>query len=342
MHREYPLFPTSDMVLGRSVGFRLSSGVVLRTTSVFDMYWYFAAERQQIFFRRLDSRSPPWTDDPILRAYRFTNVYRASDRASQYLIRNVIYEGEQSVSEVFFRTILFKLFNRIETWQLLKENLGNLAWSSFDLRSYTEILDRATREGRKIYSPAYIIPSPKLGFSKKHLNHLNLICRMMQDGVPQKVAAAKSLEEVYLILRSFPSIGNFLAFQFAIDLNYSEIVNFSEMDYVVAGPGARSGIRRAFHDLGGLTDEELIREITQAAGREFRERGLHFRDLWGRDLQLIDCQNLFCEIDKYARVALPANEIGIRSRKRIKRRYLPQRVYDKSWYPPKWGLHISP
>lgn len=31
--------------------------------------------------------------------------------------------------------------------------------------------------------------------------------------------------------------------------------------------------------------------------------GLRFRSLAGRRLKLIDCQNLFCEVDKYARVA---------------------------------------
>jgi hypothetical protein len=162
---------------------------------------------------------------------------------------------------------------------------------------------------------------------------------MMQNDAPRKIAAASSLEEVYHLLRSFPSIGNFLAFQFAIDLNYSELIDFSEMDYVVAGPGARSGIRRAFEDMGGLSDEDLIREVTQAADREFEIRGLTFRKLWGRELQLIDCQNLFCEIDKYARVALPLNGPGVRTR--IKRRFQPIRSYNEQWYPPKWQLSPS-
>ena len=57
---------------------------------------------------------PGWTlvSSKLHREYKFTNTYRASDRVSQYLIRNVIYEGAQSAEEVFFRTILFKLFNR--------------------------------------------------------------------------------------------------------------------------------------------------------------------------------------------------------------------------------------
>jgi hypothetical protein len=58
----------------------------LKPTVVFETYWRFAAERQAIFFRRLEGRPAPWTDDPILQQHKFTNAYRASDRVSQYLI----------------------------------------------------------------------------------------------------------------------------------------------------------------------------------------------------------------------------------------------------------------
>ena len=76
-----------------------------------------------VFFRRLERRPPPWTDDPVLRAHKFTNAYRASDRVSQYLIRRVIYRDDlpDDPAEVVFRILLFKLFNRIETWELLEK-----------------------------------------------------------------------------------------------------------------------------------------------------------------------------------------------------------------------------
>ncbi len=98
----------------------------VRPTHVFDTDWKFAAERQEIFFRRFRGVSPPWSSDPILQQFRFTNAYRASDRVSQYLIRHVLYEGSQTPREIFFRTILFKLFNKIETWRLLASALGSL------------------------------------------------------------------------------------------------------------------------------------------------------------------------------------------------------------------------
>jgi hypothetical protein len=72
--------------------------------------------------------------------------------------------------------------------------------------------------------------------------------------------------------------------------------------------------------------------------REFERLGIKFQTLWGRPLQLIDCQNLFCEVDKYARVAHP--EIaGISGRTRIKQKFSPTGSLDLPWYPPKWGIN---
>ncbi len=284
--------------------------------------------------------APPWTNDPILQEYKFTNVYRASDRVSQYLIRRVAYFGDQSEEEVFFRTILFKLFNRISTWELLEKGFGTISWKTFNLARYDAILSNELRRGEKLYSAAYIMPCPPFGAPKKHTNHLMLLDKMMQDNVAAKVVNATSLEHVFSILRAYPSIGDFLAFQFAIDLNYTNLINFSEMDFVVPGPGARSGLRKVFSDTCGLSDEDVIRAMTEHASDEFRRYALPFRNLWGRPLQLIDCQNLFCEVDKYSRIAHPeANGSG---RARIKQRYRSAFPSTEQWYPPKWRIGPSP
>src|SRR2546428_6554106 len=83
-------------------------------------------------------------------------------------------------------------------------------------------------------------------------------------------------------------------------------------------PGARDGLRKCFRSLGGLNETEAIRMVTDRQYEEFESRGLQFRNLWGRALQLIDCQNIFCEVDKYARVKHPDAK-GISGRIRIKR-----------------------
>ncbi|CAN5676051.1 hypothetical protein BH20ACT23_BH20ACT23_31150 [soil metagenome] len=131
---------------------------VPKSTSVFDSFWQFATERQEIFFRRIEGKSPPWTPNPILQTYRFTNAYRAADRVSQYLINNVIYQGDQSHAELCFRVSLFRMFNRIETWETLTAEVGFPTAAEFSTATYGGILDRARQQGNQLYGGAYIIP----------------------------------------------------------------------------------------------------------------------------------------------------------------------------------------
>lgn len=311
-----------------------------KPTPVFDTYWRFAGARQDIFFKRFQGFSPPWTDDPILRDYKFTNAYRASDRVSQYLIRNVIYSGgDQSCDEIFFRILLFKFFNKIETWQLLCSRIGQITFREYSFERYSAILDDALQKGIRIYSAAYIMPTGERGrYARKHVMHLKLLERMMADELPSKIVDALSMTVAFDLLREYPTIGDFLAYQFIIDLNYSTLLNFSEMDFVVAGPGARDGIKKCFSDTGGLSDGELIKVVAELQDSEFARLGIEFQSLWGRKLQLIDCQNLFCEVDKYSRKKHP--EIaGHSGRSRIKQRYQFNPEELEYWYPPKWELN---
>lgn len=314
-----------------------------KPTEVFDTYWRFAAERQAIFFRRIEGRPPDeWTQDEILSRYKFTNAYRAADRVSQYLIRNVIYKGDQTPEEVFFRTILFKIFNRIETWELLEREMGVVSYADYSFKSYDGVLGRARRRGSRIYSAAYIMPSGNkvFGYRQKHRNNLKMLERMMEDELALRIKDARSMREAFELLRSYPLIGDFLAYQYVTDLNYSELTNFSEMDFVIPGPGALNGVRKCFSSLGGLTEANIIYLVTERQEEEFSKRGINFRTLWGRPLQLIDCQNLFCEVDKYARVAHPEFN-GDGGRTRIKQIYRNNAEPIEYWFPPKWKLNTN-
>ena len=316
----------------------------IKVSEVFDSYWRFAAERQDAFFKRVRGESPPWSVDPIISAHKFTNAYRASDRVSQYLIRNVIYRVDlpSSPSEVVFRILLFKLFNKIETWELLEHAFGAVSWKEYNFERYDRVLSQAMRAGGRIYSAAYIMPpgGSAFGHAAKHQNHLRLLERMMADDIAAKLARMRRTQQAFELLLSYPTIGDFLAYQFATDINYSEVTDFSEMDFVVPGPGARDGIKKCFVDRAGLNEAEIIRLMADNQEREFERLGLSFQSLWGRPLQLIDCQNLFCEVDKYARVAHP-DVAGISGRTRIKQKFSASGDLPSPWYPPKWGINAS-
>ena len=311
-----------------------------RPTPVFRTYWHFAAERQRAFRARLANAILDDSTDRILRTFKFTNAYRASDRTSQYLIRNVIYDSPgRSFRDSFARILLFKLFNRIETWQLLEDTFGPISADMIEPGRLSEALHQARASGQPIYSAAYIMPSPSIfGYASKHDNHLRLLRLMIDDHADERIQESSSMSDAYHVLLGYPSIGPFLAYQYVTDLNYSPSLNFSEDEFVVAGPGAIDGLRKCFSDPAGLSDADLIRWTMERQAWEFELGGVGFHDLWGRALQLIDCQNLYCEVGKYAREAHPGVR-GLSGRKRIKQRYRPRPEPVTAWYPPKWGIN---
>lgn len=312
----------------------------IKPTIVFETFWRFAVERQSIFFKRFQGETQPWTNDSILQKFKFTNVYRVLDRVTQFLIRYVIYEGKQASDEIVFRVLLFKLFNKIETWKLLKGKLGELKWSTYSFAKYDKILSEAKADKRRLYSAAYIMPPMKNVFRHryKHRNHLKLLERMMQDRLYARLERAKSMQDAFECLKEYPGIGDFLAYQFVTDVNYSEVTSFSEMEFVIPGPGARGGIHKCFLDLGGLNEIELMERVACRQNEEFDSRNIKFQTLFGRPLQLIDCQNLFCEVDKYARMAHP--EIGGKNkRQRIKQLFHANLEPIEYYFPSKWGLN---
>lgn len=311
----------------------------LKPTIVFSTYWRFAVERQEVYMRRLRGEQMPWSDDPVLRAHKFTNAYRAADRVSQYLIRYVIGDDLRSIADTFLRILLFKLFNRIETWELLVDHLGEPCAEEFDVEQYDRVMSEAFACGERLYSAAYIMPSGgKSGFPRKHTMHLHLLQRMLKDGLPARVAEARSMEEAFGLLRAWPTLGDFLAYQFVTDLNYSCVTGFREDEFVVPGPGAKGGIEKCFSNLGGMSEAEAIRMVTYHQEDCLRALGLRFPSLWGRRLQLIDCQNLFCEVNKYARVAHPdfSEKAG---RTRIKQKLSPKESLPRPLFPAKWGIN---
>ncbi|MBW4719794.1 nucleotide kinase domain-containing protein [Saccharothrix obliqua] len=323
------------------------AGRVLRPTTVFDTYWRFAAQRQALYYARARNDPQPWTRDPILSAHRFTNCYRAADRVSQFLIGHVAYPGRQeptgrhALVDTVFRTLLFKFFNRISTWQLLEDELGPISWKTWHPSAARSVLDRAAAQGQRLYSAAYVIPPPGLGGPRKHHDHLLLLETMIRDGLPAALARATQMESSYHLLRAYRGLGDFLAFQFTIDLNYGVAINFDENDFVVAGPGARGGIRKCFGAAATGIEADIIAYMVDTQEHHFERLGLNFPHLGGRRLHRIDMQNLFCETDKYARIAHP-EFTELSGRHRIKQHYRADAApMPKPFFPPKWAMDTT-
>lgn len=307
---------------------------------VYDIYWYFAYERQNIWYKKLNGEEMPYTQDKILQEYKFCNSYRVLDRVSQYLLKNVIYtDKEYSKSDMVFRIILFKIFNLEDTWEYIQENIGDITIDTFSFKKYNEILSKRRKEGHVLYNDAYISCANKAyGYDIKHQNHLALLEEMfLKDKIDKKIIYANSMEEVFNILKSYPLIGNFMAYQLATDINYSDVTDFKEDTFTMAGPGAKRGIDKCFENIKGYTYEGIIKYMYEHQEEEFKRLNLNFKYLGERKLQYIDIQNIFCETDKYLRQRKP--ELAS-NRVKIKKKYVPKNGGIEYILPRKWNVEI--
>ena len=175
---------------------------------VYDTYWRLAAERQLIFHRRAAGIAPPWTTDEVMASKKLCNAYRASDRISQYLIRHVIYgDREYSPDDVFLRIVLFRLFSKQPTWDLLEQETGGVCRATLDVDRLGDVLARR-RESAPIYTAAFILAPPAYGHAAKHRNHLALVDAMFKPGkLAKDLADAASLQAVFEHLRQWPGFG---------------------------------------------------------------------------------------------------------------------------------------
>jgi hypothetical protein len=346
----------------------------LKTTPVFRLLWYFAAERMKMLERRLQGLPrEQWTEDPILREYRFTLPYRIADYVSQDCMRRVLYHVQRQVvspssthtgptqllttrephtpREVFFRCMLYRLFNNPNTWTLLEHNaLTTWEGAKGVLDSADRVLTDAQQRGERIFNPAYVQPPVERGTGKsKHRGYLELVWKMMEAGVPDELTQCQTFSGAMRVMQEkvggkarWPIMGGtgFTAGQLLMDLDYSEAFNFRQESFP-AGPGAQSGLVKCF-ELGEAprsTPELSILWLTENQDRFFKQYDLDFHRLYGLPLRPSDIQNCLCEVNKYARVAHPEMSTlpGTDKTVDIKQRYTPRPGTPQvPVVPPKW------
>ena len=86
---------------------------------VLGIWKHWIIERNRIYIRKeIDKQPFPWTNDSILREFRFTNVKRWQDRESRWLIDNVLSNETLSLEDKIYNCILFRSWNKSKTFEL--------------------------------------------------------------------------------------------------------------------------------------------------------------------------------------------------------------------------------
>jgi hypothetical protein len=312
---------------------------VVPDDDVLQYYFYFIQERMKMFWNRC-SGVEPLTCDSILRTYKFTNVYRACDRVSQYLISQVIGTDDRKYSprDMLLRVLVFKIFNKIETWEYLRDTYGEITEAHFDVEDISRILTKR-RLDFPIFNNAYMMTGSHSLYNylpTKHEKWLTMVKReFLGKDIVGSVLSSTSLKQVYENLRQCSFLGDFLAYQYAIDFNYTPYLNFSENSFVKAGIGAIRGIKKCFVSYGAEYEDAIRYVFTHFTDLQDRYGYASFKPLPGHQPTLLDLQNCFCETDKYLRVKLPDLQID---NVRIKQKYKPSNHPIHFVFPTKWNV----
>ncbi|WP_455537538.1 nucleotide kinase domain-containing protein, partial [Prevotella koreensis] len=196
------------------------------------------------------------------------------------------------------------------------------------------------RNSYPVFNNAYMMTGSDRKYDYLRFKHEKWLAMVQKefigDGIIYKILDASSMEEIFHLLEGCTFIGGFLAYQYAIDFNYTPYINFSENSFVKAGIGAIRGIKKCFVSYG-RDYEDAIYFVQEHLDDLRRKYGFtEFRPLSGHEPTLIDLQNCFCETDKYLRAEMPELQVN---NVRIKQKYKMSHEPILYEFPEKWQIN---
>jgi len=262
-----------------------------------DLYFYWIQERETIRINKeVLQHEPPWTNDPILQKFKFCQVFREEDRTTRWFKRHIrnVWRDEP---EVLMATVIFRWFNFIETGRTLIRHNLHIEWDR------KKAIEEITKQDQWI-TGAYIIKTPNR--MDKVTGVSECISHMWNDKekLVDKILESKSLEKAWEILRDYPYMGPFMAYEVVTDLRHTYLLREATdiLTWANAGPGAMRGLNR----LAGR-DLDFSRR-THPWNDEMRELWELSRERLNPNLISLDrfemreIEGGLCEFDKYSRI----------------------------------------
>jgi len=247
-------------------------------------------ERHQIYLNKIQGYPKPWTDDPVLRRYKFTNVFRQLDRTTVALNRAIRYS--EPPEDVVFNIWWMRLFNLSDHM----ENLGFVPISEHH-RVFEYIRSRHA-EGKKIFSGAYMTTGE--AGRPKHETYLDAVKDAVSEAsnVVEFCKEDGTMQNLCSELTNCFMVGKFVAYELACDFRFvtslwSDDKPTDTMTWANIGPGAKRGMER----LGMEPSVESMRRLLR---RSFEALDAHVL-LCAWPFELREIEHCLCEFDKYER-----------------------------------------
>lgn len=263
--------------------------------------WSWIREREAIRRKKEElGRSPPWTSDPILAAYRFCNVRREDDLVTRWVAQHV----RGSFAEHPFLWLMLCICRQVNWPATLAELVATEgAWPSredFTPRRLGEALNARKARGDKIYTGAYMISAPATKGADKQAYIAETVIGDLWHRRAEFSHPFRSLRHTHELVMASSGWGAFMAYQAVVDMRFTRLLEGAPdvRTWAAAGPGTIRGLNRlhgrpvdaALSQARALDEMRAIYEVAE------RETGVPF--------DFSDVPNTLCETDKYLRVQL--------------------------------------
>jgi hypothetical protein len=255
----------------------------------------FVIERHNIYLRRAQGASKPWTKDPILQQYKFTNVYRNLDKVSVWINENWI-APHLEAPHLWFAMCVARLVNWPDTLMYLTPPVR--AWHP---ASFVRVLHGLATMGKQVYSGAYMIRSAP-GSKTVYLAN-DVLTPMWAKRAEIVPHTGTTLDQLHQRLMQHHGMGSFLAAQVVADLKQvPPLLHAADYwEWAASGPGSRRGANRLVGRAPAMPwDETEWLGVVQGLRNRLND---DLPEAW-LQLDAQNTQNCLCEWEKYRRTQL--------------------------------------
>lgn len=279
----------------------------------------FIIEREKIRLKKLEYPVGPWTEDPILRTFRFCNVNRQHDTVTIFIqdfLKRMFSDMAFLECDLILTATMCRLFNLPSSIA----KIGPLRCGTDIRRHIGQALEKTPHCDTRVFNSAYIVST-----NGKAMDKVDYVCQEILHPLAAKLPWVPlfkkpcRIDYTCKLLTMFNGIGDFIANQIATDLKYVAAPWTKATDwttFVLGGPGTQRGLARL---LDGQVGRKRDQSIVQAELLKIRSTiqfvAMYDSTLCEKDTAILEkivghfndinnLSNCFCEWDKYERARL--------------------------------------
>ena len=262
-------------------------------------YFHFCIERHNIYIRKTVLQEPwPWTEDEILRTYRFTNLFRELDTGTIYC-QKYIRDALAGHPELFFNVALYRSYNRIST----HEFIGNFL-VTYDMDCVLEMVRAYRDEGNPIVTGAHMLGTNTRGHDKVYQVFGRAAQFLWDNRRELEPKPGDTLKQAFDRLNGIvPGFGSFISYEVITDLRWTRLLQDASdiMTWANPGPGAKRGLNRILGlDVKTKKKDQVYIDCMETLLFKSLERMPSTSPRW----EMREVEHSLCEFDKYERVRL--------------------------------------